>query len=77
MQNKLEGLIIGLNIAKERISELKDTSIEISQIKKQSEKNSERNITGYSWIVGQFKNVEQMCNENTKKRRRKGTEKNT
>lgn len=53
MKNAFDGLIGRLDMAKERISEHKEISIETSQTEMQREKKKEK-VTGYTRSVGQL-----------------------
>lgn len=55
MKKTLNGLIIGLYIAKERISELKNQPMKITQIETQRTKEWEwKSRTQHPWTAGQY-----------------------
>ena len=56
MKNALVGIVSRLNTAIERLSEAEHMLIEMSQIKKQREKD-EKNGTEYPRTMGQLQNV--------------------
>lgn len=57
MKSAFDGLISRLNMAKERISELEDMSIETSKTLKLGEKGMEKTGTDYPRTIGQLQKV--------------------
>lgn len=68
MQNAFDGFISRLNIAKERISELEDRSIETSQTEIQRKERVKTivTITEHSRTLGQYQIMHHMHNCNTR-----------
>lgn len=73
MRKAFVGFVSRLNSAKERITEPKDMTIETSKTEKQRGKKLEKikNRTTYPRTVGQLQRVENACNGNTRRKKRK------
>ena len=74
MKNAFDGLISRLGMAEERISELVDTTVETSKTGSKEETKPEKNQNRISRNSGTITEGEHMHNENTRRKRQKGTE---
>ena len=71
MKNAFDRLFNRLDIAKERISELEDISIETSKTEMQREQRGKKTRTEYPRAAGQLQKVYHVYNGNTTRRRKR------